>query len=207
MATLIIVCFTQLDAENPSLKGKTNLMVNILHLHKNHLHHLDEKLEQTSNLLAGLLEAKIWFSSKVTDAIKKKFQSVIHHHENIIKSAQHHCLAPSTLPHDLLDAIINHIGEVTEKKNLVPFIKFASDLFQFESSHLYALAMKEFTLILHIMMFSNTNLLDLFKFLPLRIHFNFISLFPSLQMSASQTSSQSDTQNHFKLFRRKGDGN
>jgi hypothetical protein len=66
-------------------------------------HPLEEKLEQTSKLLADLLESNIWFSFKVTDAIKKKFQSVVHHHKNVVKSAQHHCLAPGALPHDVLD--------------------------------------------------------------------------------------------------------
>jgi len=55
---------------------------------------LEEKLDQTNKLLADLLESNIWFSSKVTDAIEKKFQSVVHHHENVIKLAQHHRLAP-----------------------------------------------------------------------------------------------------------------
>ncbi len=60
-----------------------------------------------------------------------------------------------------------------KKKNLVLFIKFASYLFQIEVSHLYTLATNEFTLILHIPMVSNANLLNLYEFLPLPIHFNF----------------------------------
>jgi hypothetical protein len=39
-------------------------------------------------------DANVWFTSKVTDAIEKKFKSVIWHHENVVKSAQHHRLAP-----------------------------------------------------------------------------------------------------------------
>jgi hypothetical protein len=66
----------------------------------------------------------------VTDAIEKKFQSVVHHHENVVKSAQHHRLAPGALPHDVLDGIIDHVSQVAKRKNLVPFVKFASDLFQ-----------------------------------------------------------------------------
>jgi hypothetical protein len=95
--------------------------------------------------LADLLESNIWFSSKVTDAIEKKFQSVVHHHENVVKSAQHHRLGPGALPHDVLDGIINHVVQVTKKKNLFQFVKFASDLFQIEVSHLYTPATKEFT--------------------------------------------------------------
>jgi hypothetical protein len=72
-----------------------------------------------------------------------------------------------------LDGIIEHITAVTKRKNLVPFITFDSDLFQIEVSHLYSLATNEFTLILHVRMVANSNLLDLYKFLPLPIHFDF----------------------------------
>ncbi len=42
--------------------------------------------------MADILKTNIWFSSKVTNSIEKKFQLVIHHHESIVKSAQHHRL-------------------------------------------------------------------------------------------------------------------
>jgi hypothetical protein len=102
------------------------------------------------------------------------------------------------LSHDVLDGIIDHITQVAKRKNLVPFVKFASDLFQIEVSHLYTLAKKEFSLILHIPMVSNHNLLNLYEFLPLPIHFNFatnISITPDV---GSQICSQLDTQNLFK---------
>ncbi len=51
-----------------------------VHLHEKHLHHLEEKLDQTNKLLADLLDANVWFSSKVTDAIEKIFESVVWHH-------------------------------------------------------------------------------------------------------------------------------
>jgi predicted metal-dependent enzyme (double-stranded beta helix superfamily) len=81
-------------------------MLDVVHLHERRP---EEKLEQTNKLLADLLESNIWFYSKVTDAIEKKFQSVVHHHENIVKSAQHHRLAPGALPHDIMDGIITHV--------------------------------------------------------------------------------------------------
>jgi hypothetical protein len=91
----------------------------------------------------------------------------------VVKSAQHHRLAPGALPHDVLDIIIHHVTQVAKRKNLVPFIKFALDLFQIEVSHLYTPAKNEFTLILHIPMVSTHNLLNLYEFLSLPIHFNF----------------------------------
>ncbi len=45
MSTFNIVRITQLDAKIHTLKEKTDLMCNVVHLHKRHLHHLEEKLE------------------------------------------------------------------------------------------------------------------------------------------------------------------
>ncbi len=90
MSTFNTVRITQLNEEISTLKEKTDLILDVVHLHEKHLHHLEEKLDQTNKLLADLLDAKVWFSSKVTDAIEKKFKSVVWHHENIVKSAQHH---------------------------------------------------------------------------------------------------------------------
>jgi hypothetical protein len=175
MSTFNMVRITQLNEEISTLKEKTDLILDVVHLHEKHLHHLEEKLDQTNKLLANPLEANVWFSSKVTNAIEKKFKSVVWHHENVVKSAQHHQLAPGALPHDVLDGIIDHIITVAKRKNLVPFVTFASDLFQIEVSHLFTLATNKFTLILHIPMVANSNLLDLYEFLPLPIHFNFAS--------------------------------
>jgi hypothetical protein len=79
----------------------------------------------------------------------------------MVKSAQHDRLAPGGLPNNVLDGIILHVVQVAAKKNLVPFIKFASDQFQIEVSHLYMPATNKFTLILHVPMVSNANLLNL----------------------------------------------
>jgi hypothetical protein len=65
------------------------------------------------------------------------------------------------------------LSQVAKKKNLVPFVKFASDLFQIDVSHLYTPAKNELSLILHIPMVANSNILNLYEFLLLPIHFNF----------------------------------
>jgi hypothetical protein len=54
MATFNTICITQLDAEITGLKSKTDLLLDMMHLHENHLHHLEEKLEQTNTLLVDL---------------------------------------------------------------------------------------------------------------------------------------------------------
>jgi hypothetical protein len=114
MSTFNTVRITQLNEEISTLKEKMALILDVVHLHEKHLHHIKEKLEQTNKLLADLLDANVWFTSKVTDAIKKKFESVIWHHENVVKSAQHHRLAPGALPHDVLDGIIEHVTAIAK---------------------------------------------------------------------------------------------
>jgi hypothetical protein len=131
------------------------------------------KTDATNKLLADLLESNVWFTTKITDAVEKKFQSVVHHHENIIKLAQHHRLAPGDLPNDVLDKILNHTLSMARKRNMVSFVNYASDLFQVEVSQLFDPKTLQFTLIVHIPLVSNANLLELYEFLPLPIHFNF----------------------------------
>jgi hypothetical protein len=164
---------TELNSEIFALKSKTDLLVDVSHLHETHLHHLEEKTDTTNKLLADLLESNVWFTPKMTDAVEKKFQSVVHHHENVVKSAQHHRLAPGALPHDVLDEILNNTLSVARKRNIVSFMNYASDLLQVEVSHLFDPKTLQFTLIVHIPLVSNANLLELYKFLPLPIHFNF----------------------------------
>jgi hypothetical protein len=67
-----------------------------------------------------MLEANVWFTAKLTDVIEKKFQSVVHHHENVVKLAQHHRLAPGALPHDILDEILNHTLTVQRNATWCP---------------------------------------------------------------------------------------
>jgi hypothetical protein len=123
---------TELNNEISALKSKTDLLLDISHLHKAHLHHLEENTDAMNKLLADFLESNIWFTTKITDAVEKKFQSMVHHHENVVKSAQHHRLAPGALPHDVLDEILNHTLSVAKKRNMVSFVNYASDLFQVE---------------------------------------------------------------------------
>jgi hypothetical protein len=113
-----------------------------------------------------VLESNIWFTTKIIDAVENKFQSMVHHHENVVKSAQHHRLAPGALPHDVLDKILNHTLSVAKKGSMVSFMNYASDLFQVEVSHLYDPKTLQFTLIVHIPLVSNANLLEFYEFLP-----------------------------------------
>jgi hypothetical protein len=99
---------TELNSEISALKSKTDLLVDVSHLHEAHSHHLEEKTDATNKLLGDMLETNICLTAKLTGAIEKKFQSVVHHHKIMFKLAQHHKLAPGALPHNVLDKILNH---------------------------------------------------------------------------------------------------
>ncbi len=66
---------TQLNSEISVLKSKTNLLLDVSHLHEAHLHYLEEKTDATNKLLRDTLKTNIWFTSNITDAIKEKFQT------------------------------------------------------------------------------------------------------------------------------------
>ncbi len=151
---------TQIDAEIANLKTKRDFLIDVTHLHEAHLIHLDQKIEWINQLLTDILDFNIWFSLKVTYALEKKFQLGIHHHENVVKSAQHHRLAPRVLHLDISDNIFNHTLKVAQKKNLVSFVNYLLGFFQIEVSYMYILAEKQFSHTLHITVVSNNNLLD-----------------------------------------------
>ncbi len=201
IATFNTVRITQLDTNISRLKTKTDLLLDGIHLHENHLPHLDVNLQQTPSWQIYLNQTfvSLWKSQMLGKEISICGPSP-RKCRQICKASQHQepyymtCLmasshTPWTLP---------------IKKNLVPLVKFASDLFQIKASHLYVPATQEFTLILQIPMVSNTNLLDLYKFMALPIHFNFsanISITPDVRSTKllaighsklSQTISKSD---------------
>jgi hypothetical protein len=60
---------TELNNEISALQSRIDLLVDISHLHKTHLHHLEEKTDATNKLLANLLESNVWFTTKITDAV------------------------------------------------------------------------------------------------------------------------------------------
>ena len=64
---------TELNSELSALKLETYLLVNVFYLYETHLHHLEEKTDTTNKLLVDLLESNVWFISKITDAVEKKF--------------------------------------------------------------------------------------------------------------------------------------
>jgi hypothetical protein len=55
MSTFNTVRITQLNEEISTLKEKTDPILDVVHLHEKHLHHIEEKLEKTNKLLADLL--------------------------------------------------------------------------------------------------------------------------------------------------------
>jgi hypothetical protein len=66
MSTFNTVRITQLNEEISTLKEKTDLILDVVHLHEKYLHHMEEKLEQTNKLLADLLVANVCIGSDIS---------------------------------------------------------------------------------------------------------------------------------------------
>jgi hypothetical protein len=62
---------TELNNKISALKSKTDLLVDISHLHEAHLHHLEKKTDATNKLLAELFESNVWFTTKITEAVER----------------------------------------------------------------------------------------------------------------------------------------
>jgi len=56
MSSFNAYMITQLNSEISALKSKTNLLVDISHLHEAHLHHLKDKTDTINKLLGDMLE-------------------------------------------------------------------------------------------------------------------------------------------------------
>ncbi len=200
MSTFNTVWITQLNEEISTLKEKTDLILDVVHLHEKHLHHLEEKLDQTNKLLADLLEANIWFSSKVTDAIEKKFESVVWHHETWSNR-------PSTTNWHLEPFhTTSWMGSLTTSRplprrrtwfHLSPSLPTSSK----SRSHTYTLRLQMSS---HSSYTSRWSPILIFWTFKHFCHYQFTStLRPSSrsrQMSDKQTFSQSDTRSLFKPF-------
>jgi hypothetical protein len=65
-------------------------MLYVVHLQKMTLTSLGRKTRTNEQIIGRSSGIKHLVSFKVTGAIKNKFQSVVHPHENVVKSAQHH---------------------------------------------------------------------------------------------------------------------
>jgi hypothetical protein len=69
--------------------------------------------------------------------------------------------------------IVKYVNEIAQNSDLLSFVHQPSDLFLVETSYIYKPDEKTFVLVLHVPLVTPHNLMPLYEFIPLPVHFNF----------------------------------
>ncbi|MFN9937872.1 MAG: hypothetical protein ACK56I_00210, partial [bacterium] len=80
---------------------------------------------------------------------------------------------PGALHHEALLEIVKYVNEIAENSELLSFIHQPSDLFLVETSYVYKPYEKMFVLVMHVPLVAPHNLMQLYEFIPMPVHFNF----------------------------------
>jgi hypothetical protein len=167
LSTYNTIQISKLGTAIETQKKKTDLLADIIHIHKQHLHQLDRMIKDIGNEIQKL-KVQAGFHFSVDRAIAQvisesnKLRAVVAIFERVSNSAFGQKLAPGVLSVDLLDTIIHHIKDTAAKIIFHSFIHQPSDLYKLETSFIHR--PEEFTviLILHVPYVKTENLLPLY---------------------------------------------
>ncbi len=149
--------------------------MDISNLHEQHFKAIDQKLDDVSGQLSTMLRINKVHFAKMTDFMEQKFGTAVAISERLIHTAYNNCLSPGALHHEALLEIICYVNEIANNSKMLSFVHEPSDIFLVEASYIYKPEDNTFILVLYIPLFSPYNLMPLYKFIPLLIHFNFSS--------------------------------
>ncbi len=114
---------------------------------------------------------------------ESKLRAVVATFEWIIFTAFDQKLVPGALSTDVLTTIVQHIKNVANNNQFHNFVHEAADLYKLDVSFIHHLEEQTVILILHVPFVEAKNLLSLYKFVSLSVHFNFsenISVIPEV---------------------------
>jgi len=117
---------------------------------------------------------KVHFA-KLTDLMEQKFGKAVAISERLIHTAYNNRLSPGALHHEVLLEIVKYVNEIADNSELLSFVHQPSDLFLVETSYVYKPEDNTFILVLHVPLMAPHNLMPLYEFIPLPVHFNFSS--------------------------------
>jgi hypothetical protein len=148
-------------------------LVDITALHENHFKAVDQKLDDMATQLAHILRYDKVKFSKLTDLMEQKFGTAVAISERLIHTAYANRLSPGALDHEALVAAVKYVNEIAQNSDMLSFVHKPSDLFLVETSYIYKPEDKTFVLVLHVPLVTPHNLMPLYEFIPLPVHFNF----------------------------------
>jgi hypothetical protein len=147
--------------------------VDITALHGKHFKAVDNKMDDMAKQLANILRYDKVKFSKLTDLMEQKFGTAVAISERLIHTAYSNRLSPGALDHEALVAAVKYVNEIAQNSDMLSFVHKPSDLFLVETSYIYKPEEKTFVLVLHVPLVTPHNLMPLYEFIPLPIHFNF----------------------------------
>ncbi len=130
-------------------------------------------MDDVSDKLALMLRIDKIHFAKMTDFMEQKFGTAVTISERLIHTANNNKLSPGALHHEVLLEIIKYINKIAENSKLLSFVHQPLDLFFVETSYIYRPDDNTFVFVLHMPLVAPHNLMPLFKFIPLPVHFNF----------------------------------
>jgi hypothetical protein len=148
-------------------------LVDITALHEKHFKAVDQKLDDMATQLAHILRYDKVKFSKLTDLMEQKFGTAVAISERLIHTAYANKLSPGALDHEALVAAVKYVNEIAQNSDMLSFVHKPSDLFLVETSYIYKPEDKTFVLVLHVPLVTPHNLMPLYEFIPLPVHFNF----------------------------------
>jgi hypothetical protein len=162
-----------LETQIASNNKRVDHLVDITSLHEQHFKAVDRKLDDVSDKLALMLRVNNVHFAKMTDFMEQKFGTAVAISERLIHTAYNNRLSPGALQHEVRLEIVQYVNEIADNSELLSFIHQPSDLFLVENSYVYRPDDNTFVLVLHVPLVAPHNLMPLFKFIPLPVHFNF----------------------------------
>jgi len=139
---------------------------------------VDHKLDDVSNKLAMMLRINKVHFTKMTDFMEQKFGTPVSISKCLIYTAYNNRLSLGVLHQEVLVEIVKYINDIALNSELLSFVHQPSDLFLVETSYIYKPDENTFMLVLHIPLVAQHNLMPLFEFIPLPVHFNFSGNMP-----------------------------
>jgi hypothetical protein len=134
---------------------------------------VDHKLDDVSEKQALMLHINKVHFEKMTNFMEQKFGTAVTISERLIHTAYNNRLSPGALHHEVLVEIVKYVNEIAQNSELLSFVHQPSDLFLVEMSYIYKPDEKTFILVMHVPLVAPHNLMPLYKFIPLPVHFNF----------------------------------
>jgi hypothetical protein len=165
-----MVQISKLETAIKAQKQKTDLPADIVKIHDQHLHKLEEMIDDIGRELHIIkLQNDFLFSvdriivQVISDS--NKLRAMVAIFECVINSAFDQKLAQGALIIYVLDTIVNHIKDTAAKNKFYNFVHQPLDLYKLETSFIHRAEEHTVILILHVPFVETENLLPPYKFI------------------------------------------